>query len=204
MSYIESNLVAGEHVIYQTRLHWIVMLGHILLGCLLFALPGAILLYYAFTAHSMDTTLKHVTEIVGDPATKSQLKDSIANIEKITEDGKDVAANLKSASEEARTVVSDAKTLVAKMQGTVEHVDTEVASVSRDARDMMQRGSKFLDSVYNISNSVERGEGTLGRFVRDAKFYDALVFTTEKLGQAVEEFRVLIKEWQKGKIRVAF
>ena len=65
MSYIESNLVAGEHVIYQTRLHWIVMLGHILLGCLLFALPGAILLYYALTLQSMDNTLKHIMEAAG-------------------------------------------------------------------------------------------------------------------------------------------
>jgi hypothetical protein len=27
MSYVESNLVPGETVIYQTRHHWIVMLG---------------------------------------------------------------------------------------------------------------------------------------------------------------------------------
>ena len=64
MSYINSNLVAGEHVIYQTRLHWIVMLGHILLGCLLFALPGAILLYYALTQQAMDTTLRHFMDAV--------------------------------------------------------------------------------------------------------------------------------------------
>jgi len=47
MSYVESHLVAGETVIYQTRLHWIVMLGHIILGCFLLGLPGAFLLYYA-------------------------------------------------------------------------------------------------------------------------------------------------------------
>jgi len=29
MSYVESNLVPGETVIYETRLHWIVMLWHI-------------------------------------------------------------------------------------------------------------------------------------------------------------------------------
>ena len=39
MSYVDSNLVSGETVIYQTRLHWIVMLGHIVLGCLLLGLP---------------------------------------------------------------------------------------------------------------------------------------------------------------------
>jgi hypothetical protein len=47
MSYVQSNLVSGEKVIYETRLHWIVMLGHMAVGCLLLALPGALLLYYA-------------------------------------------------------------------------------------------------------------------------------------------------------------
>jgi uncharacterized membrane protein YdbT with pleckstrin-like domain len=48
VSYVEKNLVPGETVIYETRLHWIVMLGHVIVGCLLLAL-GAVLLYYALT-----------------------------------------------------------------------------------------------------------------------------------------------------------
>jgi uncharacterized membrane protein YdbT with pleckstrin-like domain len=47
MSYVESNLVPGESVIYETRLHWIVMLGHVAVGCLLLVLPGALLFYYS-------------------------------------------------------------------------------------------------------------------------------------------------------------
>jgi uncharacterized membrane protein YdbT with pleckstrin-like domain len=65
MTYIEANLVPGEVLIYQTRLHWIVMLGHILLGTLLFALPGAILLYYGSTLKATDVTLLHVMQAAG-------------------------------------------------------------------------------------------------------------------------------------------
>lgn len=45
MSYIRASLVPGETVVYQTRLHWIVMLRHILLGLLLLAGSGALLSY---------------------------------------------------------------------------------------------------------------------------------------------------------------
>lgn len=45
MSYIEASLVPGETVVYETRLHWIVMLRHILLGLLLLAGSGALLSY---------------------------------------------------------------------------------------------------------------------------------------------------------------
>jgi len=62
MSYVESNLVPGETVIYQTRLHWIVMLGHLVVGLLLLGLPGALLLFYAFSQHGMDASTLRLTE----------------------------------------------------------------------------------------------------------------------------------------------
>ena len=62
MSYVESNLVAGETVIYQTRLHWIVMIGHLLIGCLLLGLPGVFLLFYALSQTGIDIGTVHVME----------------------------------------------------------------------------------------------------------------------------------------------
>jgi Bacterial PH domain len=62
MSYIESHLVPGETVIYETRLHWIVMLGHLVVGCLLLGLPGVFLLYYAFSQTGIETKNLHLME----------------------------------------------------------------------------------------------------------------------------------------------
>ena len=61
MSYVESNLVPGEAVIYQPRLHWIVMLGHVVLGCLLFGLSG-VLLYYALSQTGIQSGKLHIME----------------------------------------------------------------------------------------------------------------------------------------------
>jgi uncharacterized membrane protein YdbT with pleckstrin-like domain len=62
MSYVESNLVPGEVLIYETRLDWIVMLWHMILGCLLLGLPGVFLLYYALTHTGIDSKTLHVME----------------------------------------------------------------------------------------------------------------------------------------------
>jgi len=43
LSYVEDNLIAGEKAIYQTRLHWVVLLGPVVLG-LLFGIPGLVFL----------------------------------------------------------------------------------------------------------------------------------------------------------------
>ncbi|HEX4067905.1 MAG TPA: hypothetical protein VHZ09_17930 [Acidobacteriaceae bacterium] len=45
MSYIDKTLVPGERVVYTTRLHWIVMLGHIIIALILIV-GGAFSLYY--------------------------------------------------------------------------------------------------------------------------------------------------------------
>jgi len=45
MSYIDSNLIAGETIAYQTKLHWVVMLGHLLLGLVLMGISGTLLTY---------------------------------------------------------------------------------------------------------------------------------------------------------------
>jgi uncharacterized membrane protein YdbT with pleckstrin-like domain len=62
MSYVESNLVPGESVIYQTRLHWIVMLGHLVVGCLLLALPGVLLFFYAHSQTGIESGNLHVMD----------------------------------------------------------------------------------------------------------------------------------------------
>ena len=47
MSYVEKHLIPGESVQYQTRLHWIVMLGHAALAVLLDLLAIGILIGWA-------------------------------------------------------------------------------------------------------------------------------------------------------------
>lgn len=65
MSYVDRNLVPGETVIYETRLHWIVMLGHLVVGCLLLEVPGVLLLAYAFTQTGADSTDLRLMEAGG-------------------------------------------------------------------------------------------------------------------------------------------
>lgn len=65
MSYVESNLVPGETVIYETRLHWIVMLWQIMLGCLLLGLPGVLVLFYALSQTGIENKTLHIMEGAG-------------------------------------------------------------------------------------------------------------------------------------------
>jgi len=61
MRYIQASLVPGETVVYQTRLHWIVMLRHILLGLLLLAGSGALVAYLLHQPRAGNSS-EHVIE----------------------------------------------------------------------------------------------------------------------------------------------
>jgi len=152
----------------------------------------------------LDATLKHWNEVLGDPETKSRLKDAIDNVHTITEDGKAISADLKSTAKEFRGVVDDTKAFVAEGRDTVRSIKTEATDLGRVARNMFERGTRLLDSAHDVTSAVSRGEGTLGRLVRDAKLYEAMVLSFERGAKALEDFRLLVQDWLKGKIRVAF
>jgi uncharacterized membrane protein YdbT with pleckstrin-like domain len=59
MGYIDKTLVPGEQVVYETRLHWIVIVGHIIFGLLLAAL-GGFLAFYAYRHPDMTTQNRYI------------------------------------------------------------------------------------------------------------------------------------------------
>jgi len=58
-SYIDATLVPGEEVVYQTRLHWVVMLGHILFSLVL-VIAGAGLFVYLRMQTGLDMNLVRI------------------------------------------------------------------------------------------------------------------------------------------------
>ena len=54
MSYVERHLIAGEQVVFQTKHHWIVMLGTLLLGILLDA-AGMVAIAYLVNRQDLDS-----------------------------------------------------------------------------------------------------------------------------------------------------
>jgi uncharacterized membrane protein YdbT with pleckstrin-like domain len=61
MRYVDRNLTAGETVLYETRLHWIVMLRSIVQAVIAFALAVG-LLYYALSATGVPDDQLHLME----------------------------------------------------------------------------------------------------------------------------------------------
>ena len=61
MRYVDRNLTDGETIVYEPRLHWIVMIRSIVQACIAVLLAAGIL-YYAFTSAAIPADQLHVME----------------------------------------------------------------------------------------------------------------------------------------------
>jgi len=134
----------------------------------------------------LDATLKHFNEVLGDPAVQSNLRATFENLSKASEQSNVVLADLKVALEDARGGVEEYRKLAVKGQETLAKVDENVNAVGRQ-----------------VTAGLNRGEGTLGRLLKDDRFYEALTLTSQRLAEMLTEFRALAEDWRKGKVRVA-
>jgi uncharacterized membrane protein YdbT with pleckstrin-like domain len=66
MSYVEKHLIDGESIIYETRLHWVVLIVPILVG-LLFALTG-VAMFVLSGRTTADQTVAHQSLLVAGGA----------------------------------------------------------------------------------------------------------------------------------------
>jgi uncharacterized membrane protein YdbT with pleckstrin-like domain len=64
MSYVEKHLIEGETIVYETRLHWIVLIVPILLG-LLFGLAGVAMFVLSAQAASGKSAASESMTIIG-------------------------------------------------------------------------------------------------------------------------------------------
>lgn len=151
----------------------------------------------------LDASLKHFNDVLGDEKVKSQLRQTVANVEDMSVKGKKVMEDLENAAGQAKEVMGDARQFMAKADDTLATIDGRVNEVSRALMASMDRADRFLDHLNTIGQQVTSGQGNLGQLLMDSKLYEALTLTADRMSQAADELRALIAEWRAGKIRVA-
>jgi phospholipid/cholesterol/gamma-HCH transport system substrate-binding protein len=141
--------------------------------------------------------LKHVDVVLGDPATQSNVKDTLANFRTASEDAKVAVANFKAFSDEAQKTAVSARQIVTKVDATVDVTRGYIEELGRKLVSNTDQLSRLLDYLNVAGQNVAEGQGTVGMLLRDPKFYDEMMLTVQRLGEAASELQVLVKQWQK-------
>lgn len=151
----------------------------------------------------LDGALKHFNDVLGDPNVQSQLRGAVADLGATSADARLAAADLRAVAAQSRQVATDAQALLVRAEGTLDNLDENVREVAVGSTRALNQASEALTEVTRLGQRVNAGEGTIGKLLTDDRLFESMVLTFRRLAETAEEFRLLIKEWQKGRIRVA-
>lgn len=151
-----------------------------------------------------DGAMKHFNEVLGDPAAQSHLKGAVENFHAMSADGRLMMTDLRAGAGDARLAVSDARELIGNVSKTAARTDEQLDRIARALLESLNQTSQVLSALQQLTAGIARGDGTVGRLMTDERLYEAMVLTFQRLAETTEEFRLVAKEWQQGRIRVAF
>jgi phospholipid/cholesterol/gamma-HCH transport system substrate-binding protein len=145
----------------------------------------------------LHSVLKHLDVVMGDPAVQSNVKETLANFRAASEEAKRATESLRLFGEEAQRTAAGARQVVAKVDATVDTTHQYIQDLGRKLVGTADQLSRFLDYLNAAGRDVAEGQGTVGLLLRDPHFYDELMLTVQRLGEAASELKVLVKQWQK-------
>jgi phospholipid/cholesterol/gamma-HCH transport system substrate-binding protein len=164
--------------------------------------------------------ITNANDIMGDDKSKENVKKTLANLAKASEQANDTMAEIE------RLAAAGTITLV-KTDAKVEEIVTAFVDTSEEVRKFTAAGTSTLNSVddrseklvvalvdtsENLSSAmvelrlilekVNTGQGSAARLINDGSFYEDLLENTSQLKLLLEEMKSFIAEWRDKKIEV--
>lgn len=85
-----------------------------------------------------------------------------------------------------------------------EAVTAQISDVSASAKITLKSIEDAANDVRQISNAINRGEGTAGQLIRNPDLYNNLNISAQRLEKALDEFRLLAEKYRKEGLPLRF
>jgi phospholipid/cholesterol/gamma-HCH transport system substrate-binding protein len=141
--------------------------------------------------------LEGVNRLVGDPKVREDLTASIANARTTMESLEKFGKRLDGLAGETDATMKQART-------TLADGGKRVDDISKQLGDRMTQIGDLLEKFNAIAARVDKGQGTLGMLVNDARLYEGLVDTSKTLNLTVGDLRRLVEQWEQEGITLKF
>ena len=168
----------------------------------------------------LGSLIANANDIMGDDDSKENVKKTLANLAKASEQARDTM-------EEFEKLATEGTVALEKADVKVDQVVTAFVDTSEEIRKFTAAGTSTLKSVddrteklitamvdtsENLSSAmvelrlvlekVNNGEGSAARLLNDGSFYEELLENTSQLKLLLEEMKSFVAEWRDKKIEV--
>jgi len=145
----------------------------------------------------LHNVLKHIETVLGDPEVQSNFKETLTYFKEASKHANEAAQGFKTVSDDVLKLSTESRQVVGKLGTTLDITKKHIDELGTKLTVNSDKLSRLLDNFIAASEDLSQGNGTMGMLLRDPKFYDELLLTTKRLGNAAVELQVLIKQWQK-------
>jgi len=134
----------------------------------------------------IDTMITNINKVF-DYETRASLKSSVVHLDQ-------ALVSFRNTTEEANTLVKDNKekfsvTLdnFASSSETLVRITDTIASAN--IKESITNLTKTLDNLNSVAQGLEKGEGTMGKFLKDENLYDNLEASSKELEQLIQDIK---------------
>lgn len=146
-------------------------------------------------------------EITGDEGVRGDLRTAMTNIRQASERANEIADNLKTfstdlngLSKQASETIVEVKGVVGDARKTLDKSGRHIDDTAKNINSRIDQIGKVLEEFQSIAAKVDRGNGTAGRLVNDAKLYESMAETAAELNLMVLDLRRLVQQWEQDGI----
>jgi len=129
--------------------------------------------------------IKNANDIIGDPNTKTNIKQTLANVADATE--------------EATAALEEFRKFSKAGSETLKNTDKKMQQLTESMLQTGENLSKTLTRTRAILTKIENGQGTASRLLNDGKLYESMLESSRQLELLIKDLRDFIdKSEQKG------
>ena len=149
----------------------------------------------AGTLENLNTTLAGLAEVFGDVENKNNLKATLVNLAAASEKADKAMDAMKEFADETRKSFVEAA-------GSADAVGKRVDKLAQKLIEDAEKISTVLSTINRIALKVEKGEGTAGKMLNDAKLYNNLQEAARQTQILLKEFSELVKTWKESGVKI--
>jgi len=150
--------------------------------------------------HRLDSTITLVTDVIGTEEFRSNVRSTLANVEDISTNLREMIlrnrpklertlANVDDLSRELKDLVERSSPKVDQVFATIDQTAGDARSAIHSAQGTLQRADSLIVRLDNVMAEVESGEGIVTKLIYDKEFADELDRTLKSAKELVEQIK---------------
>jgi len=148
------------------------------------------------TVMRLDTALKNLNVIIGDPANQQNVKQGLADFTKLVAELRQGVQQIEEFSAEAIKLIEQTSVTVKNMDVVSQEVNKTVQGVAPKIQTAADEMARSLNKLTELLEQMTTGQGTAGRMVNDPRLYESLVDAVENMNLTMTELRAQIALWK--------